>query len=223
MKTIDFTCQLTLHELGITTQCLLYSKLQEQMDRFQRTQRGSADRILDNMCENLLRKINFKMQGTNTKVELPIKINSTASNKVTKEDAWQFMGADVIHPVCRQDKPSIAAVVGSGDSVCSTSAVRICKQWPRNGKCAIEAIVDLQQMVRELLEYYREANGRLPNKIVFYRDGTNKINKFVFQRFLFDVLCLFLGVDDGQFARILNFEIPQIKQAFTGKRICLFF
>ena len=25
------------------------------------------------------------------------------------------------------------------------------------------------------------------------------------------------GVDDGQFARILNFEIPQIKAAFRGR------
>ncbi len=164
--------------IGITTQCLLYSKLQEQMDRFARTQRGSPDRILDNMCENLLRKINFKMQGKNTQVDLPIKISdghAMASVQSKREDAWQFMGADVLHPVCRQDKPSIAAVVGSGDSVCSTSAVRVCKQWPRSGKCAIEAIVELQQMVRELLEYYEAGNNRLPNKIVFYRDGKKKI------------------------------------------------
>jgi hypothetical protein len=147
------------------------------MDRFARTQRGSPDRILDNMCENLLRKINFKMQGTNTQVDLPIKISdghAMASVQSKREDAWQFMGADVLHPVCRQDKPSIAAVVGSGDSVCSTSAVRVCKQWPRSGKCAIEAIVELQQMVRELLEYYEAGNNRLPNKIVFYRDGKEK-------------------------------------------------
>jgi hypothetical protein len=26
-----------------------------------------------------------------------------------------------------------------------------------------------------------------------------------------------IGVDDGQFARILNFEIPQLKRAFKGK------
>ena len=65
---------------GITTQCLLYSKLQEQMDRFNRTQRGSPDRILDNMCENLLRKINFKMQGTNTRVDLPFNTASGAAS-----------------------------------------------------------------------------------------------------------------------------------------------
>lgn len=142
------------------------------MDRFARNPRGSADRILDNMCENLLRKINFKMQGTNIRVDLPIKNKAvTTPAKSKKEDAWQFMGADVLHPVCRQDKPSIAAVVGSGDSVCSTSAVRVCKQWPKTGKCAIEAVVELQQMVRELLEYYQAGNDRLPNKIVFYRDG----------------------------------------------------
>ena len=163
---------------GITTQCLLYSKLQEQMDRFARNQRGSPDRILDNMCENLLRKVNFKMQGRNTEVNLPFKMSNgvgTASVNSKRGDAWQFMGADVLHPVCRQEKPSIAAVVGSGDSVCSTSAVRVCKQWPKNGKCAIEAVIELQQMVRELLEYYQAGNDRLPNKIVFYRDGKEKL------------------------------------------------
>lgn len=149
------------------------------MDRFARTQRGSPDRILDNMCENLLRKINFKMQGINTQVDLPTKTSANPSAKSKIEDAWQFMGADVLHPLCRQEKPSIAAVVGSGDSVCSTSAVRVCKQWPKSGKCAIEAIVELQQMVRELLEYYQAGTGRLPNKIVFYRDGKRK-KRFVF-------------------------------------------
>ena len=33
------------------------------------------------------------------------------------------------------------------------------------------------------------------------------------------VMLVLIGVDDGQFARILNFEIPQIKRAFKGKKI----
>lgn len=160
---------------GITTQCVLLSKIQEQIQKFQRTQRGHPDRILDNLCENLLRKINFKMQGKNTRVDLPVSV----TNPMTTDDYWQFMGADVIHPVCRQDKPSIAAVVGSGDSLCSTSAVRVCKQWPKSGKCAIEAIVELRQMVKELLEFYQESNQHLPNKIVFYRDGKRKSKRKV--------------------------------------------
>lgn len=150
----------------------MHSKLQEQIDKFNKFQRGNPDRILDNMCENLLRKINFKLQGRNTRVTLPTQIVSQKAKGIDpNEDFWQFMGADVIHPVCRQDKPSIAAVVGSADSICSSSAVRVCKQWPKTGKCAIEAIIDLRQMVIELLEYYRESNKSLPNKVVFYRDG----------------------------------------------------
>ena len=30
---------------------------------------------------------------------------------------------------------------------------------------------------------------------------------------------MYLGVDDGQFARVLHFEIPQIKQAFRGESL----
>ena len=33
------------------------------------------------------------------------------------------------------------------------------------------------------------------------------------------LIYILIGVDDGQFARILNFEIPQIKRAFQGKLI----
>lgn len=65
----------------------------------------------------------------------------------------------------------LVAVVGSGDSLCSTSAVRVCQQYPKQGKCSIETIIGLTEMVAELLHYYRQANKVLPNKIVFYRDG----------------------------------------------------
>jgi hypothetical protein len=63
------------------------------------------------------------------------------------------------------------AIVGSGDSSCSITAVRVCKQYPKEGKCAIETIVGMTEMVRQLLDYNRQVNQRLPNKIVFYRDG----------------------------------------------------
>lgn len=63
------------------------------------------------------------------------------------------------------------AVVGSGDSLCSTIAVRVCQQYPREGKCSIETILGLTDMFAQLLDYYRLANKVLPNKIVFYRDG----------------------------------------------------
>lgn len=68
----------------------------------------------------------------------------------------------------------IVAVVGSGDSLCSTSAARVCQQYPKQGKCSIETIVGLTEMVQDLLDYYRQANKVLPNKVVFYRDGKMK-------------------------------------------------
>jgi hypothetical protein len=64
-----------------------------------------------------------------------------------------------------------SAVAGSGDSLCSTTAVRVCQQYPKEGKCSIETILGLTVMVEQLLEYNRQANKVLPNKIVFYRDG----------------------------------------------------
>ncbi len=65
----------------------------------------------------------------------------------------------------------LPAVVGSGDSLCSTTAVRVCQQYPKEGKCSIETILGLTVMVEQLLDYNRQANKVLPNKIVFYRDG----------------------------------------------------
>ncbi|CAF5226432.1 unnamed protein product, partial [Rotaria magnacalcarata] len=105
-----------------------------------------------------------------------------------------FFGADVIHPtnVTRQH-PSIAVVVGSCDSLCSTTAVRVCQQFPKEGKCSIETIIGMTDMVEQLLDNYRQVNKILPNKVVFYRDG----------------------VDDGQFGKIIEHEIPAIQEAFN--------
>ncbi|CAF4261244.1 unnamed protein product [Rotaria sp. Silwood2] len=161
---------------GVMTQCVLLSKI-------------AANRSLTGYCENLIRKINYKNSGINTKVNL----NEALKYKKSQTDSYMFFGADVIHPtnVTRQH-PSIAAVVGSGDSLCSTTAVRVCQQYPKEGKCSIETIVGMADMVEQLLDYYRQANKVLPNKVVFYRDG----------------------VDDGQFGKVIAHEIPAIRQAF---------
>ncbi|CAF3561339.1 unnamed protein product [Rotaria sp. Silwood1] len=161
--------------LGVMTQCVLLLKIE-------------ANRSLTSYCENLIRKINYKNSGINTKVNL----NEALKYKKSQKDSYMFFGADVIHPtnVTRQH-PSIAAVVGSGDSLCSTTAVRVCQQYPKEGKCSIETIIGMTDMVKQLLDYYRQANKVLPNKIVFYRD-----------------------VDDGQFGKVIAHEIPAICQAF---------
>jgi hypothetical protein len=155
------------------TQCTLFSEIL------------SNESSLENYCENLIRKINFKNGGINTRVNLDIALK----NRVTEMDSIMFVGADVIHPtnVSRQH-PSIAgkellfylflarkvffiAVVASGNSSCSITAVRVCKQYPKLGKCSIETILGMTEMIEQLLDYNCQINRRLPTKIIFYRDG----------------------------------------------------
>jgi len=57
------------------------------------------------------------------------------------------------------------------DSFCLTKGVRVCQQYPKEGKCSIEMIVGLTEIIEQLLDYNRQVNTFLPNKIVFYRDG----------------------------------------------------
>jgi hypothetical protein len=77
------------------TQCAVLSKI-------------AANRSLGNYCENLIRKINFKNSGINTRVNL----DTALKNKKSKTDSYMFFGADVIHPtnVTRQH-PSIAGML----------------------------------------------------------------------------------------------------------------
>ncbi|CAF3582060.1 unnamed protein product [Adineta steineri] len=170
-------CGIRIH--GILTQCTSFSEI------------PSDEKSLKNYCENLVRKINFRNGGINTIVDLDVALK----DKKTSNDFYMFFGADVIHPtnVTRQH-PSIAAMVGSGNSSCSTTADCVCKQYPKQGKCSIEIILGMTEMVQQLLNYYHQLNQHLPNKIVFYRDG----------------------VDDGQFSKVLDIEIPAIRQAFNN-------
>ncbi len=83
--------------LGVMTQCALLSKI-------------LANRSLTSYCENLIRKINFKNSGINTKVNL----DEALKYKKSKTDSYMFFGADVIHPtnVTRQH-PSIAGILSN--------------------------------------------------------------------------------------------------------------
>ncbi|CAF3544099.1 unnamed protein product [Rotaria sp. Silwood2] len=113
--------------------------------------------------------------------------------KKFQQDSFMFFGADVLHPTSvTQQHPSIAAVVASGNSQCSMTATRICQQYPKQGKCSLEIIIGMEEMVVQLLKYNQEVNKRLPTKVIFYRDG----------------------IDDGQFSKIIAEEIPAIRKAF---------
>ena len=62
-------------------------------------------------------------------------------------------------------------MVASGNSSCSITAARVCKQYPKEGKCSIETIVGMTEMIEQLLDYNYQIHKRLPTKIIFYRDG----------------------------------------------------
>ena len=65
-------------------------------------------------------------------------------------------------------------------------------EFPNKGRCSVEIIKELESMVADLLRVFqRGCGGRLPNKIVFYRDG----------------------VDDGQYQKVLDNEVTKIKKA----------
>jgi hypothetical protein len=83
-----------------------------------------------------------------------------------------------LNEVFDDDDFFFVAIVGSGDSSCSKTAVRICKQYPKQGKCSLETIVGMMEMVEQLLVYNYQVNQCLPTKIIFYRDG--KLICFIF-------------------------------------------
>lgn len=92
--------------------------------------------------------------------------------------------------------PSIAAVVASNDQSFFhyPGSVRL-QQTKDDNKKAIETIQDFRSMMVERLELYTEKNGKLPDRIIFVRDG----------------------VSDGQFWSVINEEIPQLHKACKQK------
>ncbi|KAH9965908.1 argonaute-like protein [Russula dissimulans] len=97
------------------------------------------------------------------------------------------MGADVMHPAPGStDRPSFTSLVGSID----TSAVRYVStmQVQTSRK---EIIEDMESMCTDVLNQYKGATGKFPKRILFYRDG----------------------VSEGQFATVLEEELPLIRDA----------
>lgn len=100
------------------------------------------------------------------------------------------VGIDVTHPSpdSQSKAPSIAAIVSSYDANLSgwTADVRI--QTSR-----VEMVEGLTELMKGRLDVFRRKNGgKLPTKVMIYRDG----------------------VSEGQFKLVLNTEFPSIVKAF---------
>ncbi|KIV84573.1 hypothetical protein PV11_00346 [Exophiala sideris] len=154
---------------------------------------------------NLSMKINLKADATS--------VNQALVHKPgILEAGTMILGIDVTHAgaMALSETPSIAAVVGSVDAEFA--------QWPaslqenqlltvKGKKKANEEVEGLKMMVVERLKRYRTVNGKLPLRLVVYRDG----------------------LSEGQFEMCRTRELPRIEAAVdevfgqegeqSGKRI----
>ncbi|KAG8885867.1 hypothetical protein FRB97_009029 [Tulasnella sp. 331] len=177
-------------EFGVATQCMLETKCYK---RLRDGTQGPAD---GQYYQNLALKINVKLGGINVVPTLP----STANIIGDPREPTLIMGADAIHPAPgAEGRPSYTAVVGSVDTLCS-KYVATCRAQT-SGQ---EIIDDMEDMTRSILSDFigykakvENKPGVLPKRIIMYRDG----------------------VSEGQFAHVIEHEIPKIKAACKAHNI----
>ncbi|GAU44133.1 hypothetical protein TSUD_99210 [Trifolium subterraneum] len=142
------------------------------------------------MVANLALKINAKVGGCT--VALYNSLPSQLPRLFNIDEPMMFMGADVTHPHPLDDSnPSVAAVVASMNWPTANKYIsRIRSQTHRQ-----EIIADLSAMVGELLDDFYQEVEKLPNRIIFFRDG----------------------VGETQFRKVLQEELESIKQACSSR------
>lgn len=157
--------------LNVMTQCFLSKHL-----------RGAKPGV----AVNLALKINAKLGGVNCIVNPQKQLNVLGQPIPT-----MIMGADVTHPPAGANGGvSIAAVVASMDAKFAEYRAAIRVQPPR-----MEIIGSLGDVTVELLTQFRNrAKGRLPDRLIFYRDG----------------------VSEGQFGEVALQEVQSMKKALES-------
>ncbi|KAK3163451.1 hypothetical protein QOZ80_1AG0003890 [Eleusine coracana subsp. coracana] len=164
-----------LAEFGIVTQCV------------------APTRVNDQYLTNVLLKINAKLGGLNSLLQ----VEATPAIPLVSKVPTIILGMDVSHGSPGQsDVPSIAAVVSS-------------REWPRISKyrASVRAQSPKMEMIdslfkpqgteddgliREcLIDFYTSSGKRKPEQIIIFRDG----------------------VSESQFNQVLNIELDQIIEA----------
>ncbi|KAK4502389.1 hypothetical protein PRZ48_005814 [Zasmidium cellare] len=157
---------------GIGSICSVGSKLQKP---------GGQGMYMGNLA------LKFNLKGNGVSHSVP----NTAVNPI--DSNTMLVGIDVTHPSPGSTKgaPSIACIVASTDSSMF--------QWPgsiRRQEGRVEMVAKLDEMVDERLALWQKRNsGRLPTKIVIYRDG----------------------VSEGQYDDVLKKELPSFETAFEKR------
>ncbi|GAB4840062.1 Protein argonaute 7 [Ancistrocladus abbreviatus] len=140
--------------VGVVSQCCLYSNIRKLSSQF---------------LANLALKINAKVGGCT--VALYNSLPSQIPRLLRPDEPVIFMGADVTHPHPLDDfSPSVAAVVGSMNWPLANKYVsRMRSQTHRQ-----EIIQDLGEMVGEILSDFYQEVTKLPERIIFFRDGVSE-------------------------------------------------
>lgn len=171
-------------KFGIPTQCINYSKLVSKIDLRIPLEETKDDRNLDMYLSNVALKINAKLGGINSVVNLSLDgIN-------LYNESCMMMGGDVTN---FGNGKSIASLVGSCDKHFTQyfSFSKYQENQNKNKKSQ-EIIVDMEDMTFDILNSYMQQNKTLPKRIVYFRDG----------------------VDTGQFMDVIEKEQNDIKKAY---------
>jgi hypothetical protein len=151
--------------VGVPTQCV-------QRKQFVGFKGKSAN---DQYLANVILKINSKIGGSNTEIKgagggsrpvprLPIP-------ETFHTDEVMFLGADVNHPSNIEDAPSVSALVGSIDNHSGSYASTF-----RFQKAKEEIITGLEDMMTDIFKVRMSRKMKLPDVIVYYRDGVGEGN-----------------------------------------------
>lgn len=135
---------------GIHTVCCINDKFTKEQGR-------------PMLWANLALKFNIKGGGVNHKISM---------DKLKPFDnATILVGIDVTHPspTSSDDAPSIAAVVASKNEHLTEWPASIRVQQRRQ-----EIVSELKDMLLERFRLWEKCNGRLPNKVIVYRDGVSE-------------------------------------------------
>ncbi|KAJ8105360.1 hypothetical protein OPT61_g10226 [Boeremia exigua] len=145
-------------------------------------QKFSKERGQMQYFANVAMKFNQKLGGVNHVVNV---------KQMPPLDAQTILfGIDVTHPSpgSSEKAPSIAGVVASVDALFSQYPASMRTQDGR-----VEMVQELGEMITERLKLWQKRNqGRLPNKVIVYRDG----------------------VSEGQYRMVLEHELPAFEVAF---------
>lgn len=142
---------------GVVTQCIKGDTIYSFNKRY------NCEKIIDIMTiNNILLKVNAKLNGTNHKIS-PVNEISIQKSKV------MFIGADVSHPSPLQTTlPSIVGVVASHD----LNGTKYNMQY-RLQTAKLETIDDMQNIMTQHLNIFKSFNGSMPDHVIYFRDGVS--------------------------------------------------